>query len=139
MNKAKSFLIVLFLCCLSGKINAQVITIDDQKTPKQLIEDILVNSSCAAASNSTGKGDNFRPGKQSFAYFNRNGSSFPFEEGIVLATSTGQSAIGPFVSELISSDSPNWIGDSDLDQILGIHSFIFFIFFLFFHRSLCIV
>jgi gliding motility-associated-like protein len=122
MNYMKFFWVPLFICCLSVKVNAQYISIDDQKTPKQLIEDILVNSSCAAASNSTGKGDNFRPGKQSFAYFNRNGSSFPFEEGIVLATSTGQSAVGPFVSELISSDSPNWIGDSDLDQILGIHS-----------------
>ncbi len=122
MNKAKSFLIILFLCCLSTKVNAQFITIDDQKTPQQLIEDILVNNSCAAATNSTGNGDNFRPGKQSFGYFNSNGSNFPFAEGIVLATSTAESAVGPFVSDLTSSDSPNWLGDSDLDQILGIHS-----------------
>lgn len=122
MNWSKSFLFLLFFYCICAKVSAQFINIDDQKTPQQLIEDILVNSSCAAASNSVGKGDTFRPGKQSFAYFNRNGSSFPFEEGIVLATSTGQSAVGPFISELISSDSPNWVGDSDLDQVLGIHS-----------------
>ncbi|WP_235832329.1 T9SS type B sorting domain-containing protein [Flavobacterium zhairuonense] len=103
-------------------MNAQYITIDDQRTPKQLIENVLVNNSCAAASNSTGKGDTFRPGKQSFAYFNSNGSSFPFSEGIVLASSTASTAVGPFVSELVSNDSQNWLGDADLDQILGIHS-----------------
>jgi gliding motility-associated-like protein len=122
MNYTRSFFIFLFLCVSSLKTNAQVISIDDTKTPQQLIEDILINSSCAAATNSTGKGDNFRPGKQSFAYFNSNGSNFPFTEGIVLATSTAQSAVGPFVSELVSNDSPNWLGDNDLDQTLGSHS-----------------
>lgn len=124
MIPAKRFLFILFLCCLSAKINAQVITIDDTKTPTQLIEDILVNSSCANASNSTGRGDNFRPGKQSFAYFNSNGSSFPFREGIFLATSTAQSAVGSFVSDPNEgiTDSVLWGGDTDLDQTLGIHS-----------------
>ena len=124
MIPVKRFLFILFLCCLSAKMNAQVITIDDTKTPTQLIENILINSSCANASNSTGRGDTFRLGKQSFAYFNSNGSSFPFREGIVLATSTAQSAIGPFVSNPNdgSDDSISWGRDTDLDQTLGINS-----------------
>src|SRR6218665_2175704 len=122
MNYFKSLLVLLLINCALFSVNAQVITIDDQQTPKQLIEDVLVNSACASASNSTGKRDTFRSGRQSFAYFNRNGSNFPFAEGIVLATSTAQSAIGPFVSDLTSNDSPDWLGDSDLDQILGTHS-----------------
>lgn len=122
MGHLKKLLSVFFICCLSYKMNAQYISVDDQRTPQQLIENVLVNSACAAASNSTGKGDTFRAGKQSFAYFNSNGSNFPFAEGIVLASSTAQSAIGPFVSELVSNDSPNWLGDTDLDQTLGIHS-----------------
>lgn len=121
MNFLKTILLVLFSICASTKVNAQI-TIDDQKSPKFLIEDVLVTSSCAAASNATGLGDTFRTGRQSFAYFNRNGSNFPFEQGIVLATSTSQSAIGPFVSELVSSDSDSWKGDTDLDQTLGIKS-----------------
>jgi gliding motility-associated-like protein len=123
MNDIKSLLIVLFICCLSGKINAQNITINDQNTPQQLV-DILVNSSCAAASNSTGNGDTFRLPRQSLAYFNSNGSNFPFNEGIVLATSTAQSAIGPFVSDVNegAGDSPQWGNDPDLDAILGINS-----------------
>ena len=124
MNKAKSFLIVLFLCCLSAKINAQVITIDDQRTPQQLIENTLVNSSCASATNFSGSGDTFRPGRKSFAYFNKNGSSFPFNEGIVLVTSTAQSAVGPFISDVNegTGDSPQWGNDSDLDETLSIKS-----------------
>lgn len=121
MNPTKSLFIILFLC-FSSLMNAQVITIDDIRTPQQLIENVLVNSSCAAASSPRGNGDNFRPGKQSFAYFNRNGSSFPFEEGVVLATSTAETAVGPFVSQLTSNDSPQWLGDSDLDRIVGSHS-----------------
>ncbi|MFC4747942.1 choice-of-anchor L domain-containing protein [Flavobacterium branchiicola] len=103
-------------------MNAQFITIDDQRTPQQLIEDVLVNSSCASASDSRGLGDTFRPGKQSYAYFNANGSNFPFAEGIMLASSTATTAIGPFVSELVSSDNINWIGDNDLNLTLGIQS-----------------
>ena len=122
MNNFKSFVFICLICLFCVKANAQVITIDDQMTPQQLIEDVLINSSCAAASNSTGNGDSFRTGRQSFAYFNSNGSTFPFQDGIVLATSTAQSAIGPFISDLTSNDNAGWLGDNDLDQILGIHS-----------------
>ncbi|MDR7371238.1 choice-of-anchor L domain-containing protein [Flavobacterium aquidurense] len=84
----------------------------------------MINSSCASASNSTGSGDTFRPGRQSFAYFNSHGSSFPFSDGIVLVSSTAQSAVGPFVSDVNegANDSPQWGHDSDLDEILGIRS-----------------
>ncbi|OXB02161.1 hypothetical protein B0A75_03840 [Flavobacterium oncorhynchi] len=121
MIPAKRFLFILFLCCLSAKMSAQVITIDDTKTPTQLIEDILVNSSCANASNASGKGDNFTSNKKSFAYFNAGTSSFPFSEGIVLTTSTSTEAIGPYVSNM-GGGSPFWTGDSDLNQLLGINS-----------------
>lgn len=121
MNYMKFFWVALLVCGLSVKMNAQFITIDDQKTPQQLIENILVNSSCASASNTTGKGDTFTSGKNSFAYFNAGTSGFPFSEGIVLSTSTSTEGIGPYVSN-IGSGSPNWLGDSDLNQILGIKS-----------------
>ncbi|MCP2027694.1 gliding motility-associated-like protein [Flavobacterium sp. HSC-32F16] len=101
-------------------MNAQI-TIDDTKTPQQLIDNVLVNSSCAAASNSTGFGDTYTSGKQSFAYFNRNGSSFPFEEGIVLTTSTSTDA-GKYYESSMGGGSPFWAGDTDLNQILGINS-----------------
>ncbi|PTT12697.1 hypothetical protein DBR27_05665 [Flavobacterium sp. HMWF030] len=124
MNYFKSFIFLLFIYCIPARVNAQFITIDDQRTPQYLIENVLINSSCAVASNATGSGDTFRAGKQSFAYFNGNGSSFPFREGIILATSTAQSAVGPFFSVVNegADDSPLWGRDNDLDQTLGIRS-----------------
>ncbi|MFH6999709.1 T9SS type B sorting domain-containing protein [Flavobacterium sp. FlaQc-57] len=123
-NKIGVIFITLFLCISSLKMNAQFISIDNTKTPQQLIENVLVNSSCAATSNYSGAGDTFRSGKQSFAYFKSDGSNFPFSEGIVLATSTAQSAVGPFASNVNDGidDSTKWGGDSDLDQTLGINS-----------------
>lgn len=121
MKNMKFFLAVLLLCGLSVKMNAQFITIDDQKTPQQLIEDVLVNSSCASATNTTGKGDTFTTGKNSFAYFNAGTSGFPFSEGIVLTTSTSTQGVGPYISD-VGGGSPFWTGDQDLNQILGINS-----------------
>jgi len=123
-NQIRSTFIILSLCLSSLKVNAQFISIDDTKTPQQLIENILVNSSCVVTSNYSGTGDTFRTGKQSFAYFKSNGSHFPFPEGIVLATSTAQSAVGPFVSNVNDgiNDSNQWRGDSELDETLGITS-----------------
>jgi len=121
MKIMKFFLVALLVCGLSIKMNAQFITIDDQKTPQQLIENVLVNSSCASATNTTGKGDSFTPGKNSFAYFNAGTSGFPFSEGIVLTTSTSTEGIGPYVSNIGSGDA-KWLGDTDLNQILGINS-----------------
>ncbi|WP_264534661.1 choice-of-anchor L domain-containing protein [Flavobacterium sp. N1736] len=121
MNYLKSFLLFLFLGCISAKVNAQFIKVDDQKTPQQLIENILVNSSCVSVSNTSEKGDTFSPGQNSYAYFNANSTGFPFPEGVVLTTSKSKNAIGPYISDL-GDGSPNWLGDADLDQMLGINS-----------------
>lgn len=124
MNYFKCFIILFSICCVPTTVNAQVISIDDTRTPKQLIENVLVNNSCASASNSSGSGDTFRPGRQSFAYFNSNGSTFPFSEGVVLVTSTAQTAVGPFISDANegASDNFDWGGDNDLNETLGITS-----------------
>jgi gliding motility-associated-like protein len=121
MNYIKCFLVAVFICCLSSTVNAQVITIDDQKTPQQLIEDILVNSSCVSITNASGKGDDFTAGQNSFAYFNAGTSRFPFSEGVVLTTSTSRNAVGPYNSYL-GEGNVQWLGDSDLDQALGVNS-----------------
>jgi len=121
MNYFKYLLFLLFICCPSVKVNAQFISIDDQKTPQQLIENILVNSSCVSVTNTSGKGDSFSPGQNSYAYFNAASTSFPFSEGVVLTTSKSKNAIGPYISD-IGDGNVNWLGDPDLDQVLGINS-----------------
>lgn len=121
MNYLQNFALVLFLGCLSTKVNAQFISIDDQKTPQQLVENVLVNSACVSITNTSGKGDTFTPGKNSFAYFNAGTSGFPFPEGIILSTSTSTEGIGPYISSA-GGGGTNWLGDADLNQILGINS-----------------
>ncbi|MDQ6470957.1 choice-of-anchor L domain-containing protein [Flavobacterium sp. LHD-80] len=121
MTHFKVYLCAFFICCLSLKINAQYIRIDDQRTPKQLIENILVNSSCVSVTNTSGKGDTFTQDQQSFAYFNAGTSGFPFSEGIVLTTSTSPNAVGPYESYIGQGDV-NWQGDADLNNLLKINS-----------------
>lgn len=121
MNYFKRILFVSFIFCSSAKINAQFISINDHKTPQQLIENTLVNSSCVSVTNVSGTGDTFTPGKNSFAYFNAGTSNFPFTEGVVLTTSTSSSARGPYISNQGGGDV-KWQGDFELNQILGINS-----------------
>jgi gliding motility-associated-like protein len=108
------------ISCFSITARAQFITVDDQKTPKQLVEDVLIKSSCLKVTNITGSGNTFSPGKNSYGYFTKGTSNFPFKDGVVLNNSNATKAIGPPDTDRSNSDSKLWPGDADLDNILGI-------------------
>ena len=97
MKCIKTILFYIFICCATFIATAQSISVDDTKTAQQLVENVLVNSSCANVSNSTVTGDTFTAGKNSYGYFNNQGGSFPFTEGVVLSTWSSKNSIGPFV------------------------------------------
>jgi gliding motility-associated-like protein len=120
MNGFKNILI-LVLYCYSTVATAQYITVDDAKTAQQLVENVLVNSTCANASNFSARGNNAVPVENSYAYFNSDGSIFPFTEGVLLSTSASKNARGPYVSTR-GGGGDSWLGDADLDQTLGINS-----------------
>ena len=65
-------------------------------------------------------GGNFASGEKSFGYFDATGTSFPFQNGIVLSTGKIVNAQGPNTS--LSDDGGNmgWNGDPDLNQALGL-------------------
>lgn len=113
----KIFLYVLLVVPLF--VYAQNIQVDSQSfTPQQLIEDILIDSNCienVVVTNVVG-GD-FGGNEQSYGYFDASGTTFPFEEGIVLSTGRLQNVEGPNTS-LSDDDAPGWLGDTDLEQIL---------------------
>ncbi|WP_289662356.1 T9SS type B sorting domain-containing protein [Flavobacterium panacagri] len=122
MNYFKSLLILLLVNFTCICANAQVITIDGARTPKQLVENTLVNSSCLAIGNTAGKGDGAFPiVPMSYAYFSSGTSNFPFSEGVVLSTSMGIEIAGPYTAST-GGGSNVWLGDPDLDQALGITS-----------------
>lgn len=96
----------------------QILTIDENFTPQQLVQNILVNNPCAGTANISATGHAFQNGN-SFAYFNAGNSNFPFAEGIVLSTGRAASVVGPN-DRLLSEGPPTWAGDPDLEDALQI-------------------
>jgi gliding motility-associated-like protein len=119
MKFLRHHLFVLVFFCLTGNCFGQYIQVDDTYSVQQLIENVLINSPCANASNFTVSGDPFSGGEQSFGYFNAGTSGFPFSEGIVLSTSRAKRTEGPN-NNLIDEGLTSWLGDSDLEDALNI-------------------
>ena len=85
------------------------VTVDgDLYTELELVEDVLINSGCASIDNLTFQGG---PNTQGIAYFNRSGSTFPFQEGIILMSGDAEQAAGPETGTLSTG---GW-GTSDPD------------------------
>lgn len=114
---------IVWLILLNGfffyKSQAQYIFIDDTQTAQQLIQNTLINSSCASVSNFMVSGGNFGNNDQSFGFFDGIVAGFPFSNGVILSTCRTKAAPGPNNS-VLSEDAPNWAGDTDLEQALGI-------------------
>ena len=110
----------LFVVLIFGTASAQYISTDETHTPLQLIENVLINSGCAAVSNVSVSGGNFATGENSWGYFNANGSTFPFADGVILSTGKIIDAQGPnsFISD--DGNGMSWTGDTDLNTALSI-------------------
>ncbi len=107
---------ITFEVCV-GTIPPAIITNDNQFTNVQLVEDVLFNSTCASVTNvTTSTGSDFGS-TNGIGYFNRNGSSFPFEDGVVLTSGSITNVPGPNTTQ--SSDGNQaWTGDADLEAII---------------------
>lgn len=123
----KSILILIFLLVCTA-ITAQSIVVNDPAAPQtnltaeELIREVLVSgSSCVEieltnlAENPDGIGN---ISERSWGYFNNNGGSFPFEEGIILSSGFAISAEGPNSETGTSDGGLNWPGDIDLKTLL---------------------
>ncbi len=122
MKCINTILFCILICCVILPINAQSILVDDTQSAQQLVKGVLVNSTCANVSNFSVTGDRFTSGQNSYGYFNSQGGSFPFKEGVVLSTWSSIHSPGPFKREPSSgpnSGSSSWVGDFDLEQALG--------------------
>ncbi len=115
--KIPHLFLVIFIFSTS-KTYSQYITVSDNYTPQQLVQNILVNNPCAGATNVSASGFEFTNGK-SYAYFSAATSDFPFSEGIILSTGRAGSAPGPNNS-LLSEGPLSWLGDGDLENALQI-------------------
>ncbi|WP_294960801.1 choice-of-anchor L domain-containing protein [uncultured Flavobacterium sp.] len=121
MSPSRVLFLFLFLCCFYNKITAQAISVNATVPPEDLIQNVLINSSCIETQNVSAKG-NPTPNEQSYGSFTA-GANFPFSHGIVLSTSPSKRAEGPFDQQDSKGVKvPSWSGDSDLNQALGINN-----------------
>lgn len=112
------FFFVIVLFCISAR--GQYITVNNNYTPQELIEDILINSGCIENVNVTQSvsGD-FGGNDSSFGYFESTNTNFPFSNGIVMSTGKISHVPGPNTS-LSDDNASGWGGDQDLETILGV-------------------
>lgn len=89
----------------------------DQYTVEELVTDVLIQNECANISNITFKTGTDFNSVNGIGYFNKNGSSFPFNEGIILSSGNALSAPGPKSGTQMAGSSA-WVGDADLAAIL---------------------
>ena len=92
--------------------NSSTVSAPTTYTVQQLVTDVLVTSPCGIVSNITySTGTNF--GQQNgIGYFNKNGSSFGLDEGIILATRSADTCDGPNTAG--SEGTSTWPGDAQL-------------------------
>ncbi|MFK7001607.1 choice-of-anchor L domain-containing protein [Flavobacterium oreochromis] len=116
----KNYLLKTILFFIISTTYSQYINVNDQYTANELVTIFLGGATCGSVSNvSINGGNNF--GTSSIGYFDRNNTSFPLQNGIILSTGKVINAIGPNTGN-VSDGSTSWQGDNDLMQALGINN-----------------
>ncbi|MDO1499998.1 choice-of-anchor L domain-containing protein [Winogradskyella maritima] len=115
----KSSILGIILCAYCTVGMAQQISVDNSQTPQQLVENHLIEG-CVEVSNINSPVNGTASGLGSFGYFERAGSNFPFENGIVLTTGNALSAGNTQNTNVLNEGTPAWGTDADLENTLGI-------------------
>ncbi|MEZ7504061.1 choice-of-anchor L domain-containing protein [Flavobacterium sp. Arc2] len=119
MKSLKIISIYFFLFFIPLMGSAQSITVNDSYTAQNLVDLLTNNGSCSTTSNPSVSGDTFSGTQKSYGSFNSGTSSFPFTEGVLLSTWSSVKSKGPYVENIPAADSNQWLGDPDLDTVLG--------------------
>ena len=109
----------LLLCLIGIETYAQQISVDNTVSPQALIENTLIQG-CVEVSNISSPSNGSSIGLGSYGYFERNGSNFPFENGIVLTTGNANSAGNGLNNTVLNDGDDSWTTDPDLESTLGI-------------------
>ncbi|MEP1489518.1 MAG: choice-of-anchor L domain-containing protein [Algibacter sp.] len=115
------YLILIALICSCHFVFSQQISINDNVSIQQLIEDNLVEG-CVEISNVTSSVNGTSSGFSSYAEFDRASSNFPFENGIMLSTGNAESGGNTINTNVLSEGAPSWGTDPDLESALGINN-----------------
>jgi gliding motility-associated-like protein len=102
---------ITFDICI-GTVLPSITSNTTQYTPEQLVQNVLLNSTCANVSNVTSFTES-----NGIGYFNQNGSTFPFSDGIILSTGDVNNAKGPNLTTLSDGNGGDST-DADLEAIV---------------------
>lgn len=87
-------------------------------TVPQLVNDVLINTSCVNATNITwSTGSNFGS-SNGIGFFQNTNPNFPMQSGVILSTGNVANAPGPNTA-LLSDGNAAWPGDTDLENTLA--------------------
>ncbi|WP_435412564.1 choice-of-anchor L domain-containing protein [Psychroserpens mesophilus] len=108
----------LFLCSIFT-LSAQQITTENSGTLEALIQANL-GQGCVDISNVSSSVNGQFDGLDSYGYFEKGDSNFPFQNGVVLSTGSIHSGGNNVNTANLNEGSTNWPSDSDLETVLGI-------------------
>jgi gliding motility-associated-like protein len=109
-------LIYIVVLLFSANLFSQTITVNDAtNTPAQLVE-LLLGNSCVEVSNISVSST------QSVAYFDRNGSTFPINEGIIIRSGIATNTQGTYTGNNLSSVATGGSSDTFLQNLSNVSS-----------------
>ena len=118
--KLKYTLTIFFICLINFiSVQAQQIITDDTVPLEQLIQQNL-GQNCVEISNIISNVNGGLNSINSYGYFERSNSSFPFENGILLTTGNVNSAGNVLTTSPLNEGDETWGTDLDLENALGI-------------------
>jgi len=86
-------------------------------TVSELVTEVLIDSECSQAFNVTySTGSNFGT-TNGIGYFEANGSSWPFESGLIMTSGDVMNAVGPETG-VLGDGTYDWPGDADLEAFI---------------------
>ncbi|WP_313806641.1 choice-of-anchor L domain-containing protein [Flavobacterium sp.] len=106
---SRIYIILFFLIGLIGQ--SQTITVDDTSNSASDLVSVLLGNSCMEVSNIS------ISSPQSVAYFNRNGSSFPITEGVILRSGTATHTQGSYTGNNLSGTASGGGSDTFLQNL----------------------
>jgi gliding motility-associated-like protein len=112
-------LVLLSAILLSSFGFSQPISVNSTNyTVPQLVNNVLINSTCASATNITwSTGTNFGS-SNGIGYFQNTNTNFPMQSGVVMSTGNILNVPGPNTT-LLSDGSTTWPGDASLEATLA--------------------
>ncbi|MCP1995102.1 choice-of-anchor J domain-containing protein [Flavobacterium sp. HSC-61S13] len=112
----------IFKVCINTPSYLEVSPSGTKYTPEELVKDVLVVSNCDLVTNvhyQVGDGSLATKSVNTLGSFTKNGTEFPFKEGIVMSTSEVQFVPGPFTTGAKGTNRNRWVGDKDLNDAIN--------------------